>query len=161
VDLPADLPVVIPDLVPDIAQRALARDGNIPLARPEGRALTVGEATVLAIEERKELALRVCPECGKPARMSDGRCVRHSVLRYTQAEVQRRAKRMMAQRTVAYANLHFTAAKVAAVKGDSKPAMEGLVWGGVVEPVAPKTEARGAGGVTVYVGVKLPGLGLD
>lgn len=134
-----------PDL--DIATRATTRETALI------------DAEIDAIEERK-IARLPCPKCGeRKVSRSDGLCALCSGLQLTTAEIRRRTKRLIERRQMRYANLHLQAAEVAAKNGDSKPAMEGLVWGGAVEPVAGKGAPAGAGGVHVYVGVKLPGLG--
>jgi hypothetical protein len=131
------------EILPDILTRATTREDQ-----------------VLEAEERKIQRVQ-CPKCQERlVSRTDGLCSKCSGLRLTDAEVRRRTKRFVERNAPRYAKLHFQAAQVAAKQGDSKPAMEGLVWGGVVEPVATRAAAvAGPGGVQVYVGVKLPGLG--
>jgi hypothetical protein len=80
------------------------------------------------------------------------------VLRRSPAAVQAeldRAKARFQARQVAYADLHFHAAQVAAAKGDAEPAQWALVQGRSIEPVAKDTTDNR---VTVVVGMCLPGL---
>jgi hypothetical protein len=82
------------------------------------------------------------------------------VLRRSPAAVKaqlERAKARLQARQVAYADLHFQAATVAAARGDSRPAEWGLIHGRSIEPVNPKDAGQQ---VVVQVGIALPGLGL-
>jgi hypothetical protein len=69
-----------------------------------------------------------------------------------------RAQARLQARQVAYTDLHFEAAAIAAARGDSRPAEWALLHGRSIEPVEKKGEAFG---VVVHVGAILPGLGLD
>jgi hypothetical protein len=65
-----------------------------------------------------------------------------------------RARAKMQARAVAYADLHFQAATIAAARGDSRPAEFGLERLKVVEPIE---KASGGCGMVVNV-IPLPGL---
>jgi hypothetical protein len=95
--------------------------------------------------------------CHRWAVMEDGMCAHHSALHEQVTEVKRRARQLLEQNAMRYAELHLDAAEVAARDGNSKPALEGLLHSRAIEPV--KTQADGPGGVVVQVGVMLPGLG--
>lgn len=137
--------------LPDITERALARNGQLPVEDAE---LVPADAPF----EPKPVRVN-CKSCEKRATMPDGMCAQHSELRHSTAELKRRSKRLLERGAVRYAKLHMKAAEVAAREGDSKPAMEGLVWSGVVEPIAGKGGGgSGPGPIQVVIGVKLPGL---
>lgn len=108
-----------------------------------------------AIEEAKPVAV-ICKEkgCTRRAARSDGRCSRHSGLRLTLAEKKNLARRIVEEDQAKYAQLHWRAAVIAAGKGDATPAQWALLHGKTVEPL----EKKGDSGVTVNVGVVLPGL---
>ena len=75
--------------------------------------------------------------------------------------LKQQALALLMERLPDYAQMHFEAAKMAALKGDAKPAEWALTTiresGGaaVVEPAAQKTLPEG--GVKVFIGVKLGG----
>lgn len=74
----------------------------------------------------------------------------------------RQAKAIVRENLPRYAELHLTAAEVAAANGDSRPAFEMLSGvnipgeGFTVDP--PKKDSGGGGGVQVFVGVNLGGV---
>jgi hypothetical protein len=57
-----------------------------------------------------------------------------------------------------YADLHLVATKNAAEKGRAEPAQWALERIGVVKPAEPEPGAGGRGGVTIKIGIALPGL---
>ncbi len=69
-----------------------------------------------------------------------------------------RAKAKLQARAVSYADLHHEAARNAAARGDGRPSQWALEHMRVVEPIISKEAGMG---VTVVVGVALPGLGLE
>lgn len=120
--------------------------------------------TELALQPSKEEPKPVriaCNEdqCDKVARYSDGKCLTHSVYHMTPEAKRDAVKKKFDARQSRYADLHLEAATIAAKRGDADPAQWALLHGGVVKPL-PK-EAPDTGGITVNVGIALPGLGLD
>ncbi len=113
--------------------------------------LSSGEAD----EELKPVE-RICKEkgCTRRATRSDGRCGRHSGLRLSRSAKQALARRIVEEDQAKYAALHWRAAVIAAAKGDATPSQWALLHGKTVEPL----EKKGDSGVTVNVGVVLPGL---
>ena len=69
-----------------------------------------------------------------------------------------RAKAKLQARAISYADLHHEAATNAAARGDGRPSQWALEHLRVVEPIINKDAGTG---VTVVVGVALPGLGLE
>jgi hypothetical protein len=69
-----------------------------------------------------------------------------------------RAKAKLQARALSYADLHHEAAKNAAARGDGRPSQWALEHMRVVEPIINKEAGTG---VTIVVGLALPGLGLD
>jgi hypothetical protein len=69
-----------------------------------------------------------------------------------------RAKAKLQARAISYADLHHEAARNAAARGDGRPSQWALEHMRVVEPIINKDTGTG---VTVFVGVALPGLGLE
>ena len=69
-----------------------------------------------------------------------------------------RAKAKLQARAISYADLHHEAARNAAARGDGRPSQWALEHLRVVEPIINKDTGTG---VTVVVGVALPGLGLE
>ena len=97
-----------------------------------------------------------CPDCGRPATRTDGKCSKHSGLRLTTKARQEAAAEAMRRDAQWYRKQHRQATERAAAKGDAEPAQWALLHTGVVKPVAEKSAP--SVGVIVNVGTVLPGL---
>jgi hypothetical protein len=117
------------------------------------------EAALVPSSEYEELkpVRQQCvhPGCDKFARRSDGRCNLHSGFRVRAGQRVKMSAEAMALDSDFYRREHKKATKIAASKGDARPAEFALQHLGVVKPIEQKGPQ---GGVIVQVGVVLPGL---
>ena len=95
--------------------------------------------------------------CQRLARHSDGCCSLHSRFVSTPKSIVAEAGDHLLRNQVRYARLHYKGAKIAAAKGDTRPAEWALIHSRAVQPVE-KTVSSTNVGVQVYVGALLPGL---
>jgi len=78
-------------------------------------------------------------------------------------QLAKEAKAILKENLPRYAELHLTAAEVAAADGDARPAEWALQANMGGEPVAksPKASEGAGGGVKIYIGVKVGGIPED
>ena len=124
------------------------------------RALTRTPPAEAVAEELRLETVEWCLSrgCTRRASRQDGLCARHSRFVLTTQEQKRRATERMERDADVYRRLQLKAAHIAAADGDAGPAQWALERIGVVKPL-PK-DTGGHGGLTVNVGIALPGLGL-
>jgi hypothetical protein len=123
----------------------------------ESHAKTLELATSRSVEPISPLAETVpCLACSEPADRESGYCARHDARRLaTRADILNAAADAIERGALEYVAAHRQATRIAALKGDSKPAEWALLHTRVVKPV--EKEAAAAG-LIVNVGVMLPGL---
>lgn len=95
-----------------------------------------------------------CPDCENTGTMPDGACSVHTIVGKTVEEIRLMAKEKNARSMLQSERNRQVAEDVASLKGDAGPAQWNLERNKVVEPV----KGDGPGGITVQVGVILPGL---
>lgn len=97
--------------------------------------------------------------CDNLAARSDQKCYRHSSLKVVSSSLVEEVNERLKSYAPEAADLVIEAARAGAPDGDHKAAAWLLTHSGVVKPVAPEPRGTGlTGGVTVHVGIILPGL---
>lgn len=99
---------------------------------------------------------RLCLTCNRVALPSNRRCARCAEAEQETKDILAAAAERISRRALEYADIHLTAAQVAASKGNADPSQWALLHTRSVQPV--ETKSTGGPAVTVQIGMILPGL---
>lgn len=119
---------------------------------------TLQRASTQAQDSQPIAKIGCCKVCGEPAMLRSELCAHHSSLALSHEQMRERALSIIKGNVEEYAKLHLEAARTAVLRGSGLPMEWALLHAKVVEPVILRPET-GHVGVTVNVGVLLPGCG--